>query len=390
VQHRDQNLWFHTEPDGSLSIRGRLPAEVGALFKRALEAAVDSLPIPENVPAGTFSDEDQLRRSRKRRVEALATIAETFLATGPKDLSGGDRQQIVVHVDEETFKHRHAGRCERRWSRFARTARTRRARPPSRSVPRRAGVRPQGVGADARGADWAGDPAGAAAEAAADGALESVGPNVQPAPELDVEQAAVQGVTLDASLSDDAKRALAAHSWPGNVRELQNCLERAAILCSVFGALNGNILAKPRVAFALAQDGLSFEFLGRAHARFATPHAAIWIHAAGALVLVALLRDFDTLTTYFVVVEWSALLFAVGAVLVLRRRQPDAPRPFRTPGYPWVPLFFLGGTAAGLAAIVWGELARSVPNYSPLLGLLLAATGFPVYRIWRSLGIRRA
>jgi len=171
---------------------------------------------------------------------------------------------------------------------------------------------------------------------------------------------------------------------------LGSSLIGAAILCSVFGALNGNILAKPRVAFALAQDGLSFEFLGRAHARFATPHAAIWIHAAGALVLVALLRDFDTLTTYFVVVEWSALLFAVGAVLVLRRRQPDAPRPFRTPGYPWVPLFFLGGTAAGLAAIVWGELARSVPNYSPLLGLLLAATGFPVYRIWRSLGIRRA
>ena len=54
IQQRDQSLWFHTEPDGSLVIRGRLPAEVGALFKKALEAAEDSLPIPKNVPAGTF------------------------------------------------------------------------------------------------------------------------------------------------------------------------------------------------------------------------------------------------------------------------------------------------------------------------------------------------
>ena len=112
IQQRDQSLWFHTEPDGSLVIRGRVPAEVGALFKRALEAAEDSLPLPKNVPAGTFSEQDDPHRSRKRRVEALATLAESFLASGPRDLSGGDRQQIVVHVDAETLQHRHAGRCE--------------------------------------------------------------------------------------------------------------------------------------------------------------------------------------------------------------------------------------------------------------------------------------
>ena len=112
IQQRDQSLWFHTEPDGSLVIRGRLPADVGAVFKRALEAAEDSLPIPKNVPAGTFSDTEDQHRARKRRVEALATMAESFLATGPRDLPGGDRQQIVVHVDSETLKHSHAGRCE--------------------------------------------------------------------------------------------------------------------------------------------------------------------------------------------------------------------------------------------------------------------------------------
>ena len=67
------------------------------------------------------------------------------------------------------------------------------------------------------------------------------------------------------------------------------------------------------------------------------------------------------------------------------RRRPDAPRPFRTPGYPLVPLVFLVGTLAGLVAIVWGEIDRPVPNYAPLWGLLLAAAGFPVYAVWRRL-----
>ncbi len=158
-----------------------------------------------------------------------------------------------------------------------------------------------------------------------------------------------------------------------------------AILCSVFGALNGNILSKPRVSYALSRDGLTFQFLGRPHPRWATPYWAILIEALVALVLIALLRDFDALTTYFVVVEWASLLFAVGAVFVLRRRMPDAPRPFRTPAYPWVPLVFIVGTFVGLAAIVSGEVAREVPNYAPLFGLLIAAAGFPVYRVWRRL-----
>ena len=70
-------------------------------------------------------------------------------------------------------------------------------------------------------------------------------------------------------------------------------------------------------------------------------------------------------------------------MLVLRRRRPGAPRPFRTPGYPFVPLVFLAGTLIGLVAIVWGELDQAVPNYAPVLGLLLAAAGFPVYALWR-------
>jgi amino acid transporter len=154
-----------------------------------------------------------------------------------------------------------------------------------------------------------------------------------------------------------------------------------AVMVSVFGALNGNCLARPRVAFAMARDGLTFSFLGAVHPRFATPWVAMLIQSAGAIAMMLVLRDFDTLTTYFVVVEWAALIFAVAAVFVLRRKMADAPRPFRTPGYPWVPLCFVLGTIVGVAAIVSGEFQAG--NYSPVYGLAIAAAGFPVHHVWK-------
>ena len=154
-----------------------------------------------------------------------------------------------------------------------------------------------------------------------------------------------------------------------------------AVTVSVFGALNGNCLARPRVAFAMARDGLTFSFLGKVHPRFATPWLAMLIQSAGAIGMVLVLRDFDRLTTYFVVVEWAALIVAVAAVFVLRRTMPDAPRPFRTPGYPWVPICFVLGTVIGVTAIVWGEIQAG--NYSPMYGLCIAAAGFPVHHVWK-------
>jgi len=156
-----------------------------------------------------------------------------------------------------------------------------------------------------------------------------------------------------------------------------------AIMTSVFGALNGNLLAKPRVAYAMARDGLTFSFLGKTHPRWSTPWAALVIQGVVAIIMVLVLRDFDTLTTYFVVVEWAALVFAVAAVFVLRRKMAKSPRPFRTPAYPWVPLVFVIGTIVGLSAIVWGQI--QVGNYSPLYGLAIAAAGFPVHHLWKRL-----
>jgi APA family basic amino acid/polyamine antiporter len=156
-----------------------------------------------------------------------------------------------------------------------------------------------------------------------------------------------------------------------------------AIMTSVFGALNGNLLAKPRVAYAMARDGLTFSFFGKIHQRWSTPWAALLIQGGVSIVMVLVLKDFDTLTTYFVVVEWAALIFAVAAVFVLRRKMADAPRPFRTPLYPWVPLLFVLGTLVGLSAIVWGEI--QVGNLSPIYGLAIALAGFPVHLLWKRL-----
>src|SRR5258707_3734673 len=77
-----------------------------------------------------------------------------------------------------------------------------------------------------------------------------------------------------------------------------------AIMTSVFGALNGNLLAKPRVAYAMARDGLIFSFLGKIHPRWSTPWTALVIQGMVAIIMVLVLRDFDTPTTYFFFFDW--------------------------------------------------------------------------------------
>lgn len=152
------------------------------------------------------------------------------------------------------------------------------------------------------------------------------------------------------------------------------------IMASILGALNGVLLSKSRVPYALSRDGLSFEVLGRCHPRWATPYVSIAVQGAVAVGLVLWLKRFDELTAYFVVVEWFALIFGIAAVFVLRRKMADAPRPYRTPLYPWVPLIFVVGTTVGLAAIIGSRIQEG--NWRPVIGLGVVAAGFPVYWIW--------
>jgi hypothetical protein len=121
--------YFH-DADGSLILRGCLPAEVGALFIKALDAAMHQAekaggtigagcakplnPQAERSPAMGYVSAETPERPRlaARRADALSRIAESFLKDGPAALNGGERHQIVVHVDAQTLREGVAGRCE--------------------------------------------------------------------------------------------------------------------------------------------------------------------------------------------------------------------------------------------------------------------------------------
>jgi hypothetical protein len=116
--------YFHDE-DGSLVLKARLPAEIGALLIKALDVALNNPPV--NHAQADVSAETSERKTSygvevvpsderpswgERRADALGRIAESFLQHGAEASNGGDRQQIVVHVDAETLRDRVAGRCE--------------------------------------------------------------------------------------------------------------------------------------------------------------------------------------------------------------------------------------------------------------------------------------
>ena len=111
-QQARRELFCYYDDDGSLVIRGRLPAEAGAALIKALDAAVEQVPRADvsadtsgDAPAGTTS-------LAARRADALGLVAEAFLQHEVVAANGGDRQQVVVHVDAATLRHRVAGRCE--------------------------------------------------------------------------------------------------------------------------------------------------------------------------------------------------------------------------------------------------------------------------------------
>ncbi len=148
------------------------------------------------------------------------------------------------------------------------------------------------------------------------------------------------------------------------------------ILVSIFSAANGLTLTLPRLFFAMAQDGLFFERLSRVHPRFGTPAAAIITTALWSTVLV-ISGTFEQLLTYVVFMSWLWFALAALAIFAYRRREPSAPRPFRTPGYPVTPVLFV---AAALAIVLNTVVAHPVQS---LVGLGLAALGQPAYLWWR-------
>lgn len=150
----------------------------------------------------------------------------------------------------------------------------------------------------------------------------------------------------------------------------------ALILLSIFSAANGLFLTTPRMFFAMARDGVFFRRLADVHPRFETPAFAIGAIAVWAALLAAT-GTFQQLLTYVVFTGWAFYALGGVAVFVLRRRAPDAPRPFRVPGYPVTPLLFV--LAAG--ALVLNTMITQPMRAAVGLGAVLL--GAPVFALWR-------
>jgi APA family basic amino acid/polyamine antiporter len=166
-----------------------------------------------------------------------------------------------------------------------------------------------------------------------------------------------------------------------------------AIMISTFGCNNGLILAGARVYFAMARDNLFFRPAGLLN-KLHVPAAALILQGIWAAFL-TLPRTVTTnpqtgaitygnvytqLLEYIISVDLIFYALMVGAVIVMRRKAPQVERPYRTLGYPIVPLIYIT-----LALLIVLDLAYLAPSTSGI-GYLLVLTGIPVYFLWRRKG----
>jgi basic amino acid/polyamine antiporter, APA family len=154
-----------------------------------------------------------------------------------------------------------------------------------------------------------------------------------------------------------------------------------AIMLSTFGCLNGLILMGPRLYYAMSQDGLFFGAAGRLNGQ-GVPAAGLMMQCAWSILLV-FSGTYGQLLDYVI---FAALLFYAMTVIglfVLRVRRPDAPRPYRAFGYPWLP-----ATYVLLCTLVMLDLLVVKPLFT-WPGLAIVMSGIPVYLLWRRFGARQ-
>jgi basic amino acid/polyamine antiporter, APA family len=148
------------------------------------------------------------------------------------------------------------------------------------------------------------------------------------------------------------------------------------ILISIIGSLNGAVLTCPRVYFAQAQDGLFFRRFAEIHPRYQTPGFAILAQGVWGTVLIVS-GSYEALIDYAMFAIWLSYAFMIAGVMVLRRTQPDLPRPYRMWGYPVTPLLFI---AVAVLFLVNMLVTRPGPSFA---GLGLIVSGVPAYFLWK-------
>jgi len=155
-------------------------------------------------------------------------------------------------------------------------------------------------------------------------------------------------------------------------------LMAGAILVSTFGCVNGMLLAGARVYYAMSRDGLFFKSVGRL-SKSDVPANSLWVQWAWTCLL-CLSGSYGQLLDYVIFAALAFYLLTVVGLFVLRRTQPDAPRPYRAIGYPVLPAIYIA-----MAAWICVVLLRYKPQYT-WPGLILVVIGWPVYLVWKRLG----
>jgi basic amino acid/polyamine antiporter, APA family len=155
------------------------------------------------------------------------------------------------------------------------------------------------------------------------------------------------------------------------------------ILISMFSAANSILLTTPRVYYAMGRDRIFFSKLAEVHPRFGTPAIAVIVQAIWSMLLAAT-GTFNQLLTYVVFTGWIFYALGAASIFVLRRKRPDAPRPFRVPGYPITPALFVIASA-----IIVVNTLITQPRLG-IVGLAFVLSGAPAYFIWNYFARRGA
>jgi APA family basic amino acid/polyamine antiporter len=150
-----------------------------------------------------------------------------------------------------------------------------------------------------------------------------------------------------------------------------------AIMISSFGCVNGMILMGARLYYAMAQDGLFFQSVGRLNGR-GVPAAGLILQGIWSVLLI-FSGTYSELLDYVIFAVLVFYVLTVIGLFILRRTQPDLERPYRAFGYPFVPALYVF-----LCAVICIDLLIVKPVYT-WPGLILVLTGIPVYFIWRGM-----
>jgi len=188
----------------------------------------------------------------------------------------------------------------------------------------------------------------------------------------------VEKVAASALVASDAVAVALGHT--------AEAIVAALVVISTIGALNGNIMATPRITYAMGKDKLFFASTGKEHTRYHTPANALWLHGIWTAVFI-ITGSFDMLADMFVFVTWIAYGLGAVGILMLRRKMPDAERPYKIWGHPVVTILFIAFSAFYLISTVYNDVNNYLNDRQPainsVLGLLIAALGIPLYLYFR-------